>query len=390
MEDVHIENNTPIKFWLPLGEVDEGAFEQAKNLARLPFTHKHVAIMPDTHQGYGMPIGGVLATKNVIVPNAVGVDIGCGMCAVQTDIDASELRGDNLKQVMGKIRDRVPVGFKHHDEPQGEKYMPEDVYDHLPIVSQEYDSALKQVGTLGGGNHFLEIQHDEDGNVWIMIHSGSRNLGYTVAEHYHEKAKELCNKWYSDVPNEDLAFLPVDTEEAENYINEMRYCVEFALASRKLMMRRSLEALEEVVGEHEQSDLINIAHNYANLENHFNKNVWVHRKGATLAREGTKGIIPGSQGDNSYIVTGKGNEQSFCSCSHGAGRTMSRTKAKENIDMEKSKSRMDEKGILHAIRNKDDMDEAPEAYKDISEVIERQDDLIDVNYKLTPMGVVKG
>lgn len=268
--------------------------------------------------------------------------------------------------------------------------MPEDEHDHLPIVSQEYESALKQVGTMGGGNHFLEIQHDEDNNVWIMIHSGSRNLGYTVAEHYHEKAQELCEKWYSDIPNKDLAFLPVDTEEAQNYINEMRYCVEFALSSRKLMMKRALKALDDVMGEHKQSDLINIAHNYASIENHFGSNVWVHRKGATLAREGTQGIIPGSQGSNSYIVTGKGNEQSFCSCSHGAGRTMSRTQAKKELDMEASKKRMDDMGILHAIRGEEDMDEAPEAYKDISVVIERQKDLIDVDYKLTPMGVVKG
>jgi len=389
METAIVEDNTPIKLWLPEEEIGEVALEQAKNLARLPFTYKHVAIMPDTHQGYGMPIGGVLATKDVIVPNAVGVDIGCGMCAVKTDIDEQGLRGDGLKELMGMIRNRVPVGFDHHDEPQDKELMP-DMDSSLPIVLQEYDSALKQLGTLGGGNHFFEIQHDENGDVWLMVHSGSRNLGHTVAEYYHEKAQELCDKWHSDITNEDLAFLPIETPKAQEYINEMEYCVRFALANRKLMMNHTLDALTEVMGEHEQSDMINIAHNYASLENHYSENVWVHRKGATLAREGTQGIIPGSQGDNSYIVTGKGEDQGFHSCSHGAGRTMSRTQAKEELDTEESIENLDEKGVLHAIQNIDDMDEAPEAYKDISEVIERQSDLIKVDYKLTPMGVVKG
>lgn len=385
MQDVVVENNTPIKFWLPVDEVEEGALEQAKNLARLPFTYKHVAIMPDTHQGYGMPIGGILATKNVIVPNAVGVDIGCGMCAVKTDMNIDDITEDELKDSMGRIRKTVPVGFHHHEEKQDEKWMP-DGWEDLEIVSKEYESALKQVGTLGGGNHFIEIQKDQKGNIWLMIHSGSRNLGHTIAEHYHEIAKEKTKMWYSNIPTDELAFLPLDTEEGQAYKKEMEYAVEFAYKSRKLMMKRVKEAFGSV----EEKRFINIAHNYAAMENHFNKNVIVHRKGATLAREGTEGIIPGSQGACSFIVIGKGNDQSFHSCSHGAGRTMSRTQAKKQIDLEESKTKMEQDGIIHAVRNKDDLDEAPEAYKDISVVIERQKDLIEVDTKLYPLGVVKG
>jgi len=222
----------PIKMWLK--NIEDSALEQAKHLANLPFIYKHIAIMPDCHQGYGMPIGGVMATKNVIVPNAVGSDIGCGMCAVKTSL--TEIEIETLKKIMGEIRKVVPVGFKKHNESQNSNLMPKpfnmrsdllsDYKEKYPIVTQEYSNALKSLGTLGGGNHFIEIQKGSEGHIWIMIHSGSRNLGLKVANHYNKLAVELNTKWHSQVPKEwNLAFLPVDSKEGQAYIREMNYCV---------------------------------------------------------------------------------------------------------------------------------------------------------------------
>jgi len=384
----------PIKYWLD-EMPEEGAVAQTENLANLPFVFHHVAIMPDTHQGYGMPIGGVIATENVIIPNAVGVDIGCGMCAVKTSL--TEIDTDTLKKIMGEIRKAVPVGFDHHKERQNESLMPERVMPG-PIVEKEYKNALTQIGTLGGGNHFIEIQKGSDGHIWIMIHSGSRNLGKQVADHYNKLAVQLNEKWHSIVPKEwELAFLPVDSDEGQSYIREMNYCVDFALANRKLMIDRVMEIFMKIfnfstafeISNFKQFE-INIAHNYASQENHFGRNVWVHRKGATLARKGTVGIIPGSMGTKSYIVAGLGNEESFESCSHGAGRKLGRKVATEQLDFDEQKKLMDDKGIIHGMRNNDDLEEAPGAYKDIDIVMENQKDLVKILVELTPLAVIKG
>ena len=395
----------PIKLWLD--DIEKGALEQAKNLANLPFIHKHIAIMPDCHQGYGMPIGGVIATKDVIIPNAVGVDIGCGMCAVKTSLTKIDI--DTLKKIMSEIRKVIPVGFKKHKEKQDESLMPdincmldwqelhnwEDEY--ISVCQNEYDNALRSLGTLGGGNHFIEIQKGDDGFIWIMIHSGSRNLGFKVAQHYNKLAIELNKEWFCLVPKEwGLAFLLIDSEEGQAYIREMQYCVDFALANRKLMMEKVIEEFrvglvkDGMVTIMDTEPMINIAHNYASLENHFGQNVWVHRKGATLAREGTIGIIPGSQGTKSYIVEGLGNKESFMSCSHGAGRLMSRTAAKENLDLKKEMAILDKQGIIHSIRNKKDLDESPSAYKDIKTVMNNQKDLVKIITELQPLAVIKG
>jgi len=398
----------PIKSWC--GNPEEGALEQASNLSSLPFIFKHIALMPDTHQGYGMPIGGVIACKNVVIPNAVGVDIGCGMCAMKTNL--MDITTEQLKKILGGseeyrggIRSSIPVGFNHHSKKQDRNLMPSlnSIFDvkeddlefnwNNYIVAQEYQSALHQIGTLGGGNHFIEIQKGSDGFIWIMIHSGSRNLGYKVAKYYNQIAQELCKKWYSNIPEfkgeDGLAFLPMDTIEGIAYFKEMNYCLEFAYANRKLMLERIKEAFLAVVDCTFEKE-INIHHNYAQWENHFGQNVIVHRKGATSAREGQLGIIPGSQGTSSYIVKGKGNPESFQSCSHGAGRAMSRTKARETLDLEQEKKKLDEQGILHAIRGKSDLDEASSAYKDIQIVIKEQEDLIEVLVSLKPLAVVKG
>lgn len=382
----------PIKIWTD--EIENGALEQAKNLANLPFAFKHVAIMPDTHQGFGMPIGGVLATKDVIIPNAVGVDIGCGMCAVKTSL--TSIDKETLKKIMGEIRKAIPVGFNKHKEAQKGILTPKLFFEQSQpdtIFLKEYDNAELSLGTLGGGNHFIEIQKGNDGHIWIMIHSGSRNLGLKVAEHYNKIAIEKNKEWFSNTQKE-LNFLPIDSKEGQDYLREMEYCVEFALANRKLMMDRVKEVfIKELHNQNSNiffDDMINIAHNYARLENHYGENVWVHRKGATSAREGEIGIIPGSQGTKSYIVKGKGNPESFMSCSHGAGRKMGRNEAIKNLNLEEEIKKLDDVGVIHAIRGQKDLDEAPGSYKDIDVVMENQKDLVEILVELTPLAVIKG
>ncbi|MCF8303550.1 MAG: RtcB family protein [Bacteroidales bacterium] len=377
----------PIKLWLD--EMEDGAMEQAKNLANLPFAFRHVAIMPDAHQGYGMPIGGVLATKDVIVPNAVGVDIGCGMCAVQTNLPGLERKP--LTRIVEGIKKAIPVGFKHHKKAQDESLMPEWDED-MEITFQEYESALKQIGTLGGGNHFIEIQKGDDGLIWLMVHSGSRNIGLKVASHYNKLAVKKNEEWASEVPkNWQLAYLPVDDELGRKYLKEMQFCVNFAFANRKLMMDRIIDIFHDLApGSVKTAPMINIAHNYAAREEHYGEQVYVHRKGATPAKAGLAGIIPGSQGMKSYIVKGKGNKESFESCSHGAGRVISRNKARKNLDFKKEVAALNKQKIIHSIRSAKDLDEAPSAYKNISMVMNHQRDLVDVMVELSPLAVVKG
>ena len=559
----------PVKVWMKEENYykDVGMIEQVENTAQLPFAFHHVALCPDGHLGFGAPIGGILATKDVIVPNFVGKDIGCGMCAVKTSL--TEIDTDTLKKIMGEIRKVVPVGFKKHREKQDKLLLPkpniggEDrlrineypVDNEYLICSQERDNALKSLGTLGGGNHFIEIQKGSDGHIWIMIHSGSRNLGLKIANYYNKLAVKLNERWHSSVPKQwELAHLPIDSEEGQAYLREMSYAVDFALANRKLMMKRIIGVFKELqvklVGWNGYlgfDDPINIAHNYASIENHCSTcidnqgsdnlivesllddesvskvqdflngyrpffhscgglllkkgvsflkisplqvdalermsrvfhsldqelepkhnhfsslhlcecgsssqtdkalntsenrfglgfahlfgvekdyrkwdrilgriflgyeaynldcklvkytsiisqkhsptQVWVHRKGATLANENTIGIIPGNQGSKSYIVKGLGNPDSFNSCSHGAGRLMSRTKAKKELSLEKEIKILNDQGIIHGIRNEGDLDEAPSAYKNIKEIMENQKDLVKIEVELNPLAVIKG
>jgi len=291
------------------------------------------------------------------------------------------------------IRSIVPLGFEHQKGKQDIILMPstENIVKN-GIVEQQFESARKQIGTLGGGNHFIEIQKGSDGHIWIMIHSGSRNIGLKVADHYNKLAKNLNERWFSEVEkSKDLAFLPIETQEAKDYFNEMQYCVDFAFANRKLMMQNITSVfLEQFNGNFNELEFVNIAHNYARWENHYNTNVIVHRKGATSAREGETGIIPGSQGTKSFIVRGKGNTESFKSCSHGAGRILGRKQAERTLDLEAEIAKMDEKGIIHSLRSKSDLDEAPGAYKNIDVVMENQKDLVDILVELSPLAVIKG
>lgn len=389
--NVKIINDHPVKIWTD--DVEESAMQQIENLCTLPFLFHHLAIMPDVHAGMGMPIGGVLACVDAVIPNAVGVDIGCGMCAVKTNWRVEDISSDVLrKQIMRGIRERIPLGMDHHKERQDESYLPQghDI-DKLTVVKAQYISAQRQVGTLGGGNHFIELQRDEQGMLWIMIHSGSRNLGKQVGDHYNKLAIMLNERWHSVVkPELRLAFLPLRTQEFNDYWAEMQYCVEFALCNRRLMMERIQEVIADALPGIEFEPMINIAHNYAAWEHHYGKNVIVHRKGATLAREGIIGIIPGSQGTASYIVEGLGNPDSFNSCSHGAGRLMSRTAAVKTLSLEDEVKKLDEQGIVHAIRSQRDLEEAAGAYKDIEQVINNELDLVKILTRLLPIAVIKG
>jgi tRNA-splicing ligase RtcB len=373
----------PIKLWLD--DVEDEAIQQAKNLANLPFVFKWISIMPDSHPGYGMPIGGVMATRGVVVPNAVGVDIGCGMCAVPTSLRSCDV--ETLKIIMEKIRESVPVGFNHLKEKAAWDGF--DKAPEIPIVQQELEKSHYQLGTLGGGNHFIEIQKGSDGFIWIMLHSGSRNFGLKIAHEYHEKAKFWCEKWYSNIPDKDLSFFPMETHEAKDYFSAMNFALSFAKENRFRMIERIKNAFSSSVPEVSFGEVINIHHNYAAWEHHFGEDVIVHRKGATLAREGAISLIPGSQGTKSYVVKGKGNADSFMSCSHGAGRKMGRKQAQRELNLEAEQKLLDDQGIVHSVRTVSDLDEAAGAYKDIAVVMDNQSDLVDIVVELSPLAVIK-
>lgn len=375
----------PIKIWA--NEIDEIALQQVKNLANLPFVFKHISLMADAHGGVSMPIGGVMATEGVILPYCVGVDISCGVLAAKTNLKYNSLNIETLKKIIGKIRELNPVGFNHHKERQYWENF--ENYPDSPIIKEELESAKYQLGTMGGSNHFQEIQKDLEGNIWIMIHSGSRNFGLKIANYYHNIAKELCKKWYSNIVSDELSFLPVDSKEGKEYFECMNYAMLFAKESRLRMFQNILYAFNYFYNT-ECLNFYDVHHNYARMEHHFGKNVMIHRKGATSAKLGEIGIIPGSQGSKSYIVKGLGNAMSFQSCSHGAGRKMSRKEAENTLDLQKEIKLLDEQGIIHGIRNKKDLDEAAGAYKDISEVMENQKDLVEIVTELSPIAVIKG
>jgi len=368
----------PIKVWAK--QIEEGALKQAVNLSKLPFVYSHIAIMPDVHEGYGMPIGGVLASKNFIIPNAVGVDIGCGVIAVKTDI--SYMEEEKIKKVLGVVRELVPVAFKHHKKPQqwdGFMSAPQ-----IEIIEKELASAQCQIGTLGSGNHFISIEKGSDGYIWLMVHSGSRNIGLKVARHYNTIAKKIDKI----VPKEfDLASLECDSVEGQEYTAAMIFCLDFAEANRDMVIARFYNAFKKVTGSKEIARIVKAHHNYAAVEKHFGEELVIHRKGANSAKKGELGVIPGSMGTPSYIVEGLGNPESFMSCSHGAGRVMSRKQANKTITEDAANIAM--KGIVFG-RWHGDYSEAPMAYKDIDEVMENQKNLVQPLVKLQPLGVLKG
>lgn len=399
----------PIKAWLSgVDKIEESCMEQAYNLSNLPFLHKWVCLMPDTHTGKGMPIGGVIATKDVIIPNAVGVDIGCGMVFVATDIRYEEIRevmvgtASLMQTMIGNIMRSVPVGFEKHKQKQESAVLDRalanmDLYESDSGLVHLIEEGYFQVGTLGGGNHFIELQEDEEGYLCIMIHSGSRHLGKEICDYFHTKARELNNTWYSQVPDAfRLAFLPVHTKEGQQYINWMRLALDYAYENRERMMEQVCGIVKEHIERYAGrtvsfTDQINCHHNYAALENHYDANVWVHRKGATRVRPGERAVIPGAMGSYSYVVEGKGNPESFHTSSHGAGRAYSRTGAMNAFTTEQVIVDLKEQGVVLGKRKKNDVaEECRFAYKDIDEVMAQQTDIVTPVRKLKTVGVVKG
>ncbi|MDP4142906.1 MAG: RtcB family protein [Bacillota bacterium] len=399
----------PIKVWLQdENSIEDSCLEQAYNLSQLPFVYKWVSLMPDTHTGMGMPIGGVIATEGVIIPNAVGVDIGCGMGFIGTNIKVSDIKdittgnGSLIQAIVSDILRNIPVGFGKHKSPQQsitlDKAKKElNKYEADKELLDEIEAGYLQIGTLGGGNHFIELQEDDKGYLGIMVHSGSRHFGKQTCDYFNNIAKSLNEKWYSSVPLDfRLAFLPIDTAEGKRYINWMNLALDFAYENRSKMLSAVKIIIEKWITKYtnlniEYSTEINCHHNYASIEHHYDKNVWVHRKGATRARDGELAIIPGAMGSFSYIVKGKGNAESFCSSSHGAGRLYSRKGAMKTFTTEEVILDLRDKGVILGKNNKADVaEESRFAYKDIDEVMANQIDLVTPIKKLKTIGVVKG
>jgi tRNA-splicing ligase RtcB len=387
------EGMKPLFSWAP--EYDEKAYDQALHLVQLPFTFHHVSIMPDTHVGYGMPIGGVLATQGAVIPNAVGVDIGCGMRAWSTNITVDEFL-PRRHEIMAQIQRDIPTGFNHHKDAQEMSVLwTHEAWNepHLEVVDREYEKAKHSLGTLGGGNHFIEAQHTAEGMVWFMIHSGSRNLGKQVADHYNKLAVKMNERWHTKVnPKWELAFLPLDSYEGQNYMAEMNACLAYAYENRGHMLAKIQEVLynADLIPFPGLDKGIDIHHNYAAMEHWYGQNVLVHRKGAVKAR-GNGVIIPGSMGTESYICVGEDNPESFGSASHGAGRVWGRKEAKRNLTAQEVIEDMKGRDIeLFKANPKDVAEEAWQAYKDIQVVMEHQKDLVTPITTLYPLAVVKG
>jgi len=403
----------PIKVWLEnISQLDEACLRQAKNLSNLPFARKWVALMPDTHSGFGMPIGGVVATEGVIIPNAVGVDIGCGMVFVQTDIPVQAVlsvdtpNGKLGNAIIGDILRNIPTGSGHHKQRRecaAVGKFEANMTDRMKTgfakeLLKELDKACYQIGTLGSGNHFIELQTNEDGKLGIMVHSGSRNIGFTICHFFNNLAKQLNKGWHSEIPAEwDLAYLPTDNDYGKEYIRWMNFALEFAEENRAQMMQEDIDIVSEKVAKYagitdvKMSERINCHHNYASYEEHYGNKVWVHRKGAISARKGELGIIPGAMGSTSYLVKGRGNPESFCSCSHGAGRRMSRTEAKAKFGVQETIQDLKNLGVfLGKVKKSDVGEESRFAYKDLDFVIANELDLVEPVGKLKTVAVVKG
>ena len=392
-----------VKVWDKDVYGEESAFKQIRNLSGLPFIHKHVSIMPDFHCGSGAVIGSVIPTIGAIIPAAVGVDLGCGMMAVRTSLTANDLP-DNLQKVRSRIERMIPHGRTDHGGSRDEGAwgdIPDDVArkwnglkDDFKVICDKHPifertNHVRHLGNLGQGNHFLEVCLDEEDRVWCILHSGSRGVGNKIGSHFISLAKREMEKWYIHLPDKDLAYIPEGSEHFKDYVQSVSWAQKFAKANREVMMDRMLGSLRWALRTNFTLDkrAINCHHNYVERENHFGKNVWVTRKGAVRARKNDLGIIPGAMGRSTFIVQGKGNEESFCSCSHGAGRAMSRTKAKKIFTIE---DHIRETEGLECRKDEDVLDETPLAYKNIFDVMKAQSDLVEVLHTLKAVVCVKG
>jgi tRNA-splicing ligase RtcB len=381
-----------VKYFTDGVPVETEAKRQVENVSSLPFV-KRVAVMPDVHYGKGATIGSVIASHRAVIPAAVGVDIGCGMIATKTSLRGSDLP-DSLKVIRSQIESVVPVGMNRNKEMDNHAKFHWDRlqtrYYHEPksyLVEDQKNPEL-QLGSLGGGNHFIELCLDENEDVWIMLHSGSRNVGNLIGRKFIELAKKDMEKWFISLPDNDLSYLVEDSEHFDQYVDAVSQAQDFAWANRKVMLNRVVDVLRSVFPEMElRENAINCHHNYITKENHMGRNLWVTRKGAVRARDGDLGIIPGSMGAKSFIVKGKGNVPSLHSCSHGAGRKMSRNAAKKKYTKEDLIRQT--KGI-ECRKDKDVIDEIPGAYKDIDKVMAAQKDLVEVQHTLKQVMCVKG
>ena len=381
-----------IKTFIPWEEIELEAQEQIKETASMPFIFHHIAVMPDCHYGMGATVGTVMATDGAIIPAAVGVDIGCGMIAVKTNLKKEQL-GDLVKLRMSIERSIPMSAGKYNREITESAQERIEELEATPYTDKVSGNWREQLGTLGGGNHFIEICLDEEETVWVTLHSGSRGVGNKVGMSYIKQAQELCEKMFVELPNRDLAYLPIHSEQFSNYMKDLSWSQKFAKLNRDEMMDRVLKDIShQVYGEngHQKEfevERINCHHNFTQLENHMGHNVWITRKGAIEASEGKKAMIPGSMGTRSYIVSGLGNIESFKSAPHGAGRRMSRNKARELFDMKDLDKAME--GIEY--RKSDVLvDEIPGAYKDIDKTMEYAKELVKVEHTLKQILNCKG
>lgn len=391
MYELEVAGQKRIKLWTDPAGIEPSAMSKIYNTAKLPFVYKHVAIMPDCHDGIGAVVGTVIATRGAVLPAAVGVDVGCGMMAALLPVLEEDLPSD-LAGVRSLIEAVVPVGF---DEHKNGFYGSHEVFSGFEVSIQGRDhdlknKAVKQLGTLGGGNHFIELCLDTDGQVWVMLHSGSRGTGNRVAQHFIDEAKGLMRD-YVDCPDQNLAALIEGTPLFESYWRSLQWLQKYAMANREMMMKNVLAVLQNHVfknaGDLRPKLMVNCHHNYAERETHFGENLIVTRKGAVRAQDGDLCIIPGSMGTKSYIVRGKGNEDSFCSCSHGAGRRMSRGAAKKQFTLEDV---FKQTAGVECKKDASVIDELPGAYKDIDVVMKNQEDLVEVVAELRQIVCVKG
>ncbi len=396
MKVVKNELGSPIKMWTDGVQVEEAAIKQLVNISMMPFIYKHVAVMPDVHFGVGATVGSVIATQGAIIPAAVGVDIGCGMNATRLNLRAEDLP-DSLAELRSAIEAVVPVGRgQWQDAPTAyfEAFARGGLAQHydevVEVLGESHKGVLNQLGTLGGGNHFVEVCLDTDGAVWLMLHSGSRGPGNKVGSIHIERARQLMAKYFINLPDKDLAYFPDGTKEYFDYVSAVSWAQDYAMLNRRLMFNACIGAIKETLGLESLKttfETVSCHHNYVAKENHFGANVIVTRKGAVRAREGDIGIIPGSMGAKSFIVRGKGNKDSFESCSHGAGRSMSRAEARKRFTVE------DHAKATEGVECRKDaevIDETPMAYKDIDLVMEAQKDLVDILFTLKQVLCIKG
>ncbi|MGB4811009.1 MAG: RtcB family protein [Methylophilaceae bacterium] len=393
-----------IKSWTRGVMFDENAKQQVRDMAAMPFIHKHIAVMPDVHLGKGATIGSVIPTIGAIIPAAVGVDLGCGMMAVRTSLTANDLP-DSLVNLRHEIERMVPHGRSENLRSGRDKGswgdLPEDVMQAWITLDDGFEQLCEKhpwlkntnnkqhLGTLGSGNHFIELCLDEANQVWVMLHSGSRGVGNKIGSEFIEKAKKDMERWFIHLPNKDLAYIPQGSQHFGDYISAVSWSQDFAKMNRHVMMQRTLAAMKTMLKKPFTAELeaVNCHHNYISHEHHFGRDVWVTRKGAVSAKLGEMGIIPGSMGAKSFIVRGFGNAESFCSCSHGAGRVMSRSEAIRRVSLEEHKAATE--GV-ECRKDKSVIDETPSAYKNIEKVMAAQSDLVEIVHTLKQVICVKG